>query len=33
MPALSRELFIGIAIGVLLYWAFMHFRPQASGGQ
>lgn len=31
MPSFNRELLIGIVIGVLLYWAFMHFmKPKAS---
>jgi hypothetical protein len=33
MNLFSRELLIGIVIGVVLYWAFMHFtQNKASGG-
>lgn len=30
--SLNRELLIGIVIGVLLYWAFLHFMPSGQSG-
>jgi len=29
---MTRELLVGVVIGVVLYWAFMHFTQSKAGG-